>query len=42
MLGGMSWQSTAEYYRLANELARERSGGRHSARVVLASLDFAE
>ena len=42
MLGGMSWESTAEYYRLANELVRQRLGGLHSARVVLASLDFAE
>ena len=42
MLGGMSWESTAQYYRLANELVRERLGGLHSARVLLASLDFAE
>lgn len=42
MIGGMSWQSTAEYYRLANELVRERLGGLHSARLVLASVDFAE
>jgi aspartate racemase len=42
MLGGMSWESTAEYYRLANELVRDRLGGLHSARVVLASVDFAE
>ncbi|MCU1489586.1 MAG: racemase [Acidimicrobiaceae bacterium] len=42
MLGGMSWESSAEYYRLANELVRERLGGLHSARVVLASVDFAE
>ena len=42
MLGGMSWESTAEYYRLANELVRERLGGLHSARLVLASVDFAE
>jgi aspartate racemase len=41
MLGGMSWQSTVEYYRLANELVRERLGGFHSARLVLASVDFA-
>jgi aspartate racemase len=27
MLGGMSWESTAEYYRLANEIVRERLGG---------------
>ena len=42
MIGGMSWESTAEYYRLANELVRERLGGLHSARLVLASVDFAE
>ncbi|SER05651.1 aspartate racemase [Lentzea xinjiangensis] len=42
MLGGMSWESSAEYYRLANVLVRERLGGLHSARVVLHSADFAE
>jgi aspartate racemase len=42
MLGGMSWESSAEYYRLANELVRERLGGLHSARLLLASVDFAE
>ncbi|WP_154792028.1 aspartate/glutamate racemase family protein [Occultella kanbiaonis] len=42
MLGGMSWESSAEYYRLANELVRERLGGFHSARIVMASVDFAE
>jgi aspartate racemase len=42
MLGGMSWESTAEYYRIANELVRERLGGVHSAQVVLDSLDFAD
>ncbi len=42
MLGGMSWESTAEYYRLANTLVRDRLGGVHSARVVLDSLDFAD
>jgi aspartate racemase len=42
MLGGMSWESTAEYYRLANELVRDRLGGLHSARLVVASVDFAE
>jgi hypothetical protein len=40
MLGGMSWESSAQYYRLANELVRERLGGLHSARVLLASVDF--
>lgn len=42
MLGGMSWESSAEYYRLVNQLVRERLGGLHSARCVLYSVDFAE
>ncbi|MZD03836.1 amino acid racemase [Streptomyces sp. SID5785] len=42
LLGGMSWESTAEYYRLLNELTRARLGGLHSARCVLYSVDFAE
>lgn len=42
MLGGMSWESTAEYYRLANELVRDRLGGVHSAQILLDSLDFAD
>lgn len=42
LLGGMSWESSAEYYRLVNELARERLGGTHSAPCVLFSFDFAE
>jgi aspartate racemase len=42
LLGGMSWESSAEYYRLANELTRERLGGLHSARLVLGSVDFAD
>ncbi|WP_129337288.1 aspartate/glutamate racemase family protein [Cellulomonas endophytica] len=42
MVGGMSWESSAVYYRLANELVRERLGGLHSARLLLASVDFAE
>jgi aspartate racemase len=42
MLGGMSWESSSEYYRLANEMVKERLGGLHSARCVLASVDFAE
>ncbi|GAA2069277.1 aspartate/glutamate racemase family protein [Aeromicrobium halocynthiae] len=41
LLGGMSWESSALYYRLVNEGVRERLGGLHSARCVLASLDFA-
>jgi aspartate racemase len=42
LLGGMSWESTAEYYRLTNEFVRDRLGGLHSARIVLTSVDFAE
>jgi len=41
LLGGMSWESTAIYYRLANELVRERLGGLHSARLLMLSVDFA-
>lgn len=42
MLGGMSWESSALYYRLANELVRDSLGGVHSASVILHSVDFAE
>jgi aspartate racemase len=42
LIGGMSWESTAEYYRLINESVRERLGGLHSAKCVLYSVDFAE
>jgi len=41
LLGGMSWESSAEYYRLVNELVRDRLGGLHSADCVLRSVDFA-
>ncbi|MDF1704185.1 MAG: aspartate/glutamate racemase family protein [Aeromicrobium sp.] len=42
LIGGMSWESTAEYYRILNESVRDRLGGLHSARVIVDSLDFAE
>jgi aspartate racemase len=42
MLGGMSWESTALYYRTANELVRGRRGGLASADLLVRSLDFAE
>jgi aspartate racemase len=42
LIGGMSWASTALYYRLLNREVMNRLGGLHSARVLLASLDFAE
>ncbi len=41
VLGGMSWESTAEYLRLLNEGVRERLGGLHSARLRVATVDFA-
>ena len=42
LLGGMSWESTIEYYRLVNELVAERLGGLHSADCLLRSVDFAD
>lgn len=42
LVGGMSWESSIEYYRLINEITRERVGGHHSARSVMYSVDFAE
>lgn len=42
ILGGMSWESTAEYYRLINRGVAERLGGLHSARILMHSVDFAE
>jgi len=42
MLGGMSWESTSNYYRLLNEGVKSRLGGLHSAQLCLISVDFAE
>ncbi len=42
LLGGMSWESSLEYYRLINEGVKARLGGLHSARCLLWSFDFAE
>jgi aspartate racemase len=42
LLGGMSWESSIEYYRLVNEEVRERLGGLHSADCLLRSVDFAK
>ena len=42
MIGGMSWESTLEYYRLLNEGAKSRLGGLHSAEVLMYSVDFEE
>ena len=40
LLGGMSWESSIEYYRFVNEEVRERLGGLHSADCVVRSVDF--
>ena len=42
LIGGMSWESSAQYYRLINEAVRERLGGVASARTLMWSFDFAE
>ena len=42
LLGGMSWESSIEYYRIINQEIRRDLGGVHSARIVMVSLDFAE
>ncbi|WCE08492.1 aspartate/glutamate racemase family protein [Pseudomonas sp. JBR1] len=42
LLGGMSWESSAHYYRILNEEVRRRLGGSHSAACLLLSVDFAE
>ena len=42
LIGGMSWESTALYYRLINETVKARLGGLHSAQLVLHSVDFHE
>jgi len=42
LIGGMSWESSAEYYRIINQAVRARLGGVHSARVLMWSFDFGE
>lgn len=42
MIGGLSWESSAEYYRILNETVRERCGGLSSAQTLLWSFNFAE
>ncbi len=42
LIGGMSWESSAEYYRIINERVRDRLGGLHSARCLMWSFDFAD
>ena len=42
LIGGMSWESSIEYYRIINETAKEKLGGLHSAKSMMVSVDFAE
>lgn len=42
LIGGLSWESSIEYYRIINQTVRERLGGLHSAECVMYSFDFAE
>jgi len=42
LIGGMSWESSIEYYRIINQRVRELLGGTHSAKSIMVSLDFAE
>ena len=42
LIGGMSWESSVEYYRIINETVRARRGALHSAKCVMYSVDFAE
>lgn len=42
LIGGMSFESTAIYYKMINEMVRETLGPEHSARVLLHSVDFAD
>jgi aspartate racemase len=42
LIGGMSWESSIEYYRIINEATRAKLGGLHSAKSIMVSVDFAE
>ncbi len=42
LVGGMSWESSLEYYRIINQAVKEKLGGFHSAELVMYSVDFAE
>ena len=42
LIGGMSWESTSEYYRILNEEIKSRLGGLHSAKCLINSVDFEE
>lgn len=42
LIGGMSWESTIPYYKIINEVIKEKLGGLHSAKIILYSVDFDE
>lgn len=42
LIGGMSWESSLEYYRILNEKVKKELGGLHSAKTILYSVDFEE
>lgn len=42
LIGGLTWYSTLDYYRLLNELTNKELGGAHAAKIILNSIDFAE
>ena len=42
LIGGLSWESTSEYYRYINEMVKQQKGGLHSAKIVMYSFDFEE
>lgn len=42
LIGGMSWESSIEYYRILNQTVRQRLGGLHSAKIIMFSVDFAD
>lgn len=42
LIGGMSWESSIEYYRIINEMTKTKLGGLHSGKSIMVSVDFAE
>jgi aspartate racemase len=42
LIGGMSWESSAEYYRLINETSKRQLGGHHTVRTLMLTVDFGE
>ncbi|HNY07299.1 MAG TPA: aspartate/glutamate racemase family protein [Bacteroidales bacterium] len=42
LIGGLSWKSTQEYYRIINQSVAQKAGNHHSAKIILNSLDFGE